>query len=47
MRSQKLFQVLFVAVLCTIVFAVVASAKGHGDGRETQGAKAPHQVVRP
>ena len=45
MQSRKLFQVLFVAVLCTIVFAVVASAKGRQDGREAQGAKAPHQQI--
>lgn len=45
MRSRKLIQVLFVAVLCTVLLAVVASAKDREDGRANPGAKAPHQQI--
>ena len=44
MQSRKLFQVLFVAVLCTVLFAIVASAKGRDEARGA-GAKAPHQII--
>jgi hypothetical protein len=45
MQSRKWFQVLFVAVLCTVLFAVIASAKDREDGRANPGAKAPHQKI--
>jgi hypothetical protein len=45
MQSRKLFQVLFVAILCTVVFAIVASAKDREEPRGNAGAKAPHEIV--
>jgi len=46
MQSRKLFQVLFVAVLCTVLFAVVAFAKDREDGRANPDAKAAHQIIQ-
>jgi hypothetical protein len=44
MQSRKWFQVLFVAVLCTVVFAMVAFAKGRDEARGAAGPKA-HQII--
>ncbi len=44
MQSRKLFQVLFVAVLCTVLFAVVAFAGDREGGKGNPGEKA-HQIL--
>jgi hypothetical protein len=44
MQSRKLFQVLFVAVLCTVLFVVAAAAADREDPRGNPGVRAPHQL---
>ncbi len=45
MYSRKMFQVLFVAVLCTVVFVAAAFAGDREDPKGNPGVKAPHRVV--
>jgi hypothetical protein len=45
MQSRKMFQVLFVAVLCTVVFVAAAFAGDREDPKGNPGAKAPHRIV--
>jgi hypothetical protein len=45
MQSRKMFQVLSVAILCTVVFVAAAFAGDREDPKGNPGAKAPHQLV--
>jgi hypothetical protein len=45
MQSRKMFQVLIVAVLCTVVFVVAAFAGDREDRKGNREGKAPHQIV--
>jgi hypothetical protein len=45
MQSRKLFQVLFMAVLCTALFAVAAfAAPDREDGKGNPGVRATHEL---
>lgn len=44
MQSRKMFQVLFMAVLCTVLFAVAAFAGDREDPKGPSG-KVPQQIV--
>src|SRR3982751_337057 len=46
MQSRKLFRGLFGAVLCTVLFAVVASAADREDGKGNPGARAHQSVIQ-
>jgi hypothetical protein len=46
MQSRKLLQVLFVAILCTLVFSLVALAGDREEGKGNPGAKAPHHIIQ-
>jgi len=45
MQSRKLFQVLFVAVLCTVLLAAASFAADREDGKGNPGGKGTHQVT--